>query len=249
MIMKRNLLLILLLTVSFSALAQDIITKKDGTDILARILEVTTSEVKYKKFSNPDGPVYFLPKSDILIVRYENGENEIFQNSQIPQSLYTDAEIFPGMKYNDYKHLYNTRDYVSQPGDPYAPFWIGFGEFFIPGLGNAIMGEWARAACFFLPNVALGIVGLTQAGVATNGQGSRIYYTDWYWVIQGLRVALNVWSICDAVHVSKVKNMYNQDLRALRAGLDIKFEPYFAYAPNIANSLQPVAGLSLRVSF
>jgi hypothetical protein len=247
--MKRFLLLFVLLTASYSAFAQDIITRKDGTDIEARILEVTTTEVKYKKFSNLDGPIFYIPKSDILIVRYENGENEVFQDSREPLTLNTDFDVYPGMKYNDYKDLYNTRNYVPQLGDPYTPFWIGFGEFFIPGLGNAIMGEWARAACFFLPNVALGIAALTQTGVATNAQGSRIYYTDWYWVIQGVRMALNVWSICDAVHVSKAKNMYNQDLRALRAGLDIKFEPYFAYAPNIANSLQPVAGLSLRVSF
>lgn len=247
--MNRYLLLFFLLTASYSAFAQDIITKKDGTDIQAKILEVTTSEVKYKKFSNPDGPVFYIPKSDILIVRYENGENEIFQDSQEPLVLNTEGTVYPGMKYQDYKDLYNTREYVHQPGDPYTPFWIGFGEFFIPGLGNAIMGEWARAACFFLPNVALGVAALTQAGVETNAQGSRIYYTDWYWVIQGVRVALNVWAICDAVHVSKAKNMYNQDLRALRAGLDVKLEPYFAYAPNVANSLQPVAGLSLRVSF
>ena len=40
------------------------------------------------------------------------------------------------------------------------------------------MGEWGRAACFFLPNVALGIAALSQAGIVTNAQGSRIYYTD-----------------------------------------------------------------------
>ena len=235
----------------FSVSAQDLITKKDGTDIQAKILEININEVKYKRFSNLEGPTFTLPKSDILVVRYENGEEEMFEESQTPVYLNTTFEVSPGMRYKDYKDFYNTREYVSQPGDPYTPFWIGFGELFIPGLGNAIMGEWGRAAAFFFPNLALGVLSLTQAGMVYNANGAYPYFTDWYWVISLVRVGLNVWSICDAVHVAKAKNMYNQDLRAMRASLDIKLEPYFAYVPTgmTANRLTPTAGLSLMVSF
>ena len=236
----------------FSVFAQDLITKKDGTDIQAKILEITTNEVKYKRFSNLEGPTYSILKSDILLVRYENGEVEMFEESQRSVYLNTNFELRPGMLYKDYKDYYNTREYVSQPGDPYTPFWIGFGELFIPGLGNAIMGEWVRAAQFFFPNLALGVLSLTQAGIVTSAKGNYPYFTNWYWVITLVRVGLNVWSICDAVHVAKAKNMYNQDLRALRsASLDVKFEPYFAYVPTSisANQLMPAAGLSLKVSF
>ena len=61
--------------------AQDLITTKDGSDIQAVILEVTTSEVK--KYSNLDGPIFTMPKSDILIVRYENGENDVFAAPEV----------------------------------------------------------------------------------------------------------------------------------------------------------------------
>lgn len=229
--------------------AQDVITKKDGTDIQAKILEVTTTEVKYKKFSNLEGPVFTLLKSDILIVRYENGENEVFNESQKSVTLNTDNEIVYGMKYRDYKDFYNTRNYVREPGDPYTPFWIGFGDFIIPGLGNAITGEWGRAAGFFFSNLGLGLLGLTQRKVVSTSYGYTYEYTGWYWAIMVARLGLDVWSICDAVHVAKAKNMYNQDLRALKASLDYSIEPYFAYTPYSSEGLQPIAGLSLKVNF
>ena len=49
--------------------AQDLITTKKGEDIQAKILEVSTKEVKYKKYNNPDGPTFVLNKSDIVMVR------------------------------------------------------------------------------------------------------------------------------------------------------------------------------------
>ena len=58
---------------SFSVYSQDIITTKKGEDIVAKVLEVNVNEVKYKKYNNPQGPIYLLLKSDILLIRYENG--------------------------------------------------------------------------------------------------------------------------------------------------------------------------------
>ena len=93
--MKRLILLAFLLVAGYSAFAQDIITKKDGTDIKAKISEVGTTEVKYKNFSNLDGPVYTISKSDILMITYENGERDIFntfRQYQIITTYYTSFE-------------------------------------------------------------------------------------------------------------------------------------------------------------
>lgn len=92
--MKRLILLAFLLVAGYSSFAQDIITKKDGTDIKAKISEVGTTEVKYKNFSNLDGPVYTISKSDILMITYENGERDIFNtesksNTSIPEGIMT----------------------------------------------------------------------------------------------------------------------------------------------------------------
>jgi len=75
------LLIIALCMISVSTNAQDIITKKDGTDISAKVLEVTTTVIKYKRFENQNGPVISVKKSDVLMVRYENGTKDVFKES------------------------------------------------------------------------------------------------------------------------------------------------------------------------
>ncbi len=61
--------------------AQDVIVKKDGSTILSKVLEVNTSDVKYKKFSNKKGPTYTINKSEIMSINYENGEKDLFNGT------------------------------------------------------------------------------------------------------------------------------------------------------------------------
>ncbi len=61
--------------------SQDLITKRTGEDIKAKILEVGINEIKYKNFDNQNGPTYSLLKNDILIIRYENGTKDLFDIS------------------------------------------------------------------------------------------------------------------------------------------------------------------------
>jgi len=58
--------------------AQDVITLKNGTDINALVQKIGDVEIEYKKFDNPNGPNYTLKKSEILMIRYENGSKDIF---------------------------------------------------------------------------------------------------------------------------------------------------------------------------
>ena len=61
--------------------AQDIITLKDGTDIQAKVLEVGQDEISYKKFSNLEGPTYKMGIADILMITYQNGEQEMYNTN------------------------------------------------------------------------------------------------------------------------------------------------------------------------
>lgn len=58
--------------------AQDIIHKNDSTTIEAKVQEIGEAEIKYKKFSNPDGPTYTLKKSDVSYIVYQNGDKEVY---------------------------------------------------------------------------------------------------------------------------------------------------------------------------
>ena len=62
------------------ASAQDLIVKKDGSVIQAKVTKIGTSEVEYKKWSNQNGPQYSISVADILAINYQNGEKETFEN-------------------------------------------------------------------------------------------------------------------------------------------------------------------------
>ncbi len=82
----QTLILFLLLCVA-SAVAKDVITKTDGTKIDAKVEEITESVIKYRKASNPTGPVYTIAKELVATVLYENGDIDTFQSS-IPYSSF-----------------------------------------------------------------------------------------------------------------------------------------------------------------
>jgi len=89
--MKLNqILLILFLTIIFSnnfCFSQDIITKKTSESIQSKILEVTTTEIKYKKFDNPNGPIFTLPKSEVSMILYENGTKDFFNEEKVSEAV------------------------------------------------------------------------------------------------------------------------------------------------------------------
>jgi len=76
--MKHLFTLTLLLTIIKLSYSQDIIYKKNGSDIEAKIIEIGISEIKYHKFDNITGPIYVIPKSEVFFIKYENGSKEIF---------------------------------------------------------------------------------------------------------------------------------------------------------------------------
>jgi hypothetical protein len=64
-------------------IAQDIITTKSGEDILAKVLEVNPADVKYKKYDNSESPIYTILKSDLVMIRYDDGTKDIFTDSKV----------------------------------------------------------------------------------------------------------------------------------------------------------------------
>lgn len=79
--MKKLFLSVVLLSVSIVTFAQDVITTKDGDEIYAKVIKIGESEIEYKKWSNLEGPVYTLKTNNIFMVKYENGEKDVFKLS------------------------------------------------------------------------------------------------------------------------------------------------------------------------
>ena len=93
--MKYILLFILFICSSNITKAQDTLSMRSGENILVKVIEVSnvrlkqkntfkgyievgTAEVKYKKLDNLNGPVFSMLKSDLLMIKYQNGTSDDF---------------------------------------------------------------------------------------------------------------------------------------------------------------------------
>lgn len=66
--------------------AQDVIVKRDGSTILSKVLEVNQNDIKYKKFSNQQGPTYTIDKAEVMSINYESGDKDTFDNVKPTQT-------------------------------------------------------------------------------------------------------------------------------------------------------------------
>ncbi|MCE7068626.1 hypothetical protein [Dyadobacter sp. CY326] len=79
----RIFFFLLLLTAHFAysqpSRKPDLITLRDATKLEVLIQEVDENVVKYKKVTDPDGPLFTVRKSEIAAITYGNGETETFE--------------------------------------------------------------------------------------------------------------------------------------------------------------------------
>lgn len=80
--MKKLLLLLVSTAICGTIAAQDLIIKKDATEIQAKVTKIGDREIEYKKWDNPDSPVYVIPADDVFFIKYHNGSKEII--SELP---------------------------------------------------------------------------------------------------------------------------------------------------------------------
>ena len=64
---------------SFSAFSQDTLFTRSGKIIPAKVFEINQTDIKYKKPSNPDGPLYTISKEEIAVIEYKNGSKDVFE--------------------------------------------------------------------------------------------------------------------------------------------------------------------------
>lgn len=79
--MKNTITAIIFLIYGLNLLAQDIIVLKSTEEIKTKVIEIDTDKVKYKLWDNLEGPIYNVLKSDIFMIKYENGKKETFENT------------------------------------------------------------------------------------------------------------------------------------------------------------------------
>ena len=86
--MMRLLLSLGLLLLSLGVHAQDLLTKTTGEELQVKVLEITPTEVRYKRTDNPDGPLITVRRYDVFMIRYANGTKEML-GGQLPAAAPT----------------------------------------------------------------------------------------------------------------------------------------------------------------
>lgn len=85
---------------SLNLFAQDTIFTKDTIAIAAKVSEITSIEIKYRKYSNLNGPLYSISTNDVNKIRYENGEVEYFKTTSESEVVsFTATPAIDSLKY------------------------------------------------------------------------------------------------------------------------------------------------------
>lgn len=95
--LNKNLFIVLFILLAGMCNAQtvrkhDIIRLRDNTKLEVIIQEVLENTVKYKKLSDPEGPVFTINKSEIASIQYGNGEVENFEATLEAPNYYSPSQ-------------------------------------------------------------------------------------------------------------------------------------------------------------
>lgn len=60
----------------------DVIVKKNGEELLAKVLEISASEIRYKMCDNLTGPTIVLKIMEVSVIKYPNGTKTVFNQSE-----------------------------------------------------------------------------------------------------------------------------------------------------------------------
>lgn len=233
--MKKMLCSLLLALISLNIMAQDFLYKKDGDSIRVSIYEIKKNVVKYYKTDDPKKGIHIMNKSDLKSICFASGREIYFNNME--NNINVAPGLLPYKSYRKLKKIYSPRDYVHCYGDKHSPCGSAFASFFIPGLGECINGEWWRGVGKLIScTVLLTVGGITSYDAPTF---SLICYTG--------AIGIDVWSIISASRIAKIKNMYEQDIKAQKP-ISAKLSPAVNYAAT-PNGHKPTVGLSLAVNF
>ena len=225
--------------------AQDVITLKTGEELKTKVIEITSTEIKYKKYDNQQGPIYTIEKAKIFMIKYENGSKDVFTD-ELPT-----ATTQGNLQYQ------NQQQYEQPPGNPnYSPKSPGlawFLSFMVPGVGQFYNGDVGKGVGFLVTSVVGSSV--MSAGMSLVNDDEEEIGAPM--VLIGAVVSLGswIWSQIDAPVSAGKKNRANSYLSwNLGNGVNLALQPEFKMTPtpmlsDMRMSLVPTAGLGLKLSF
>ena len=118
--MKKVLFLLLGSILSYHLYSQDIIYKNDGSEITAVVTEITSDIIKYKIFTQQEGPIRNIFIRDVFMIIYKDGTKEIFKGKvEEKQQSTTDTNSEAVNNTNDINRS-NQTPAINEPGKQLA---------------------------------------------------------------------------------------------------------------------------------
>ncbi|MCF8369401.1 MAG: hypothetical protein K9G76_10195 [Bacteroidales bacterium] len=189
--MQKQFIKILLVAICFSVsfvYSQDVILLNSGMEILTKVTEIGKSEIKYKEYSNLNGPDYVIKKNKVKKIVFENGKIDDLTGGVKNQSYNHNAfayHIFD-VVYNDFSFSY---EHISKSGNLgiKIPIAIGYNlssygsrdynNVFFTGIGFNIYPTGQHRVNYFMgPELNIGL-GQDEDSYYNYFDGSRIEET------------------------------------------------------------------------
>ena len=147
--------------------AQDVIVLNGGSSIISKVLEISDTDVKYKKWSNLEGPTYTLKKADIISINYQNGERESFSNNKSPVNA--NMEVAGGLTYSEYQKANENKNVDFLKREELlrsARAWNVAGTIIAIGgiVGGICLGSFGEGQSLVGASLALGIPAVVVGG-------------------------------------------------------------------------------------
>lgn len=213
-----------------NAAAQDTIVKRDGNEVIAKVLKVGVDEVEYVKFNAQDGPLYTLPASAISLIKYANGDKDIFKLTTSARQNYGYGYAQPSYR----QTVAPNPDFI--PKNPTVAWGLSL---LFPGLGQFYNGETKKGIIFVAVGGASFLVAMSADPYGDLvGWFSAAFVTSW------------IWSQIDAPSSAKRLNHQNGYF-SWHVGEKsvLSLEPDVQVAARTRNTPLPSYGMSLKLTF
>lgn len=156
-----------MLLCSTVVIAQDVIVKKDGSTIVCRVVELTSSEIVYKKWGDQNESNYVMNRTDASAINYQNGKKVSL--AEIGTNLYAPGNQNDGYRQTNDNTLLNIDYAASNPFKKAKTIktigLIGGGALLLGGGYMTFMGfdhwEFSTLAAVGVATMSVGLIGGT----------------------------------------------------------------------------------------
>ena len=208
---------------SVSIFGQDIIIMKNGSEIQVVVQEVGIDKVMYKRFDNQSGPTFAAKKSEIFMIKYENGNKDVFNQQIDPFNA------------DSHKPRFESGEVINPSGSEKSPFLAGFLSFMIPGVGQFYTGNVRHGIAYLGSSILFATLSFT---VKDKGISSICY---------GAAFLVDIFSIIDAVRDANKVNIARG--YSLGKKTYLKIEPAIIPKSNLMANKDYAYGMKFCLNF